>query len=314
MGWLVEAAPAKINLALEVGGLRPDGYHDIHSVMQSLDLRDTIILEDRPAGVSLTCLTGDPLDQGALAYMGSDPGYMPPSDCRNIAWQAAELLMEATGIKRGLHIVLRKVIPVSAGLGGGSADAAAVLRGLNQAWNLGLTMEELVTIGARVGADVPFCLLGGTVEVKGIGEHVVPLPAAPSWPVILVNPPVGVSTAVCYSEYDRLLQPVSVDVDAMVAALAAEDLQQVATHLGNSLETVTFTQLPSLARVKATLAECGCIGVMMSGSGPTFFGLVNDVDHGDKVFAKLKAVLKQEPLDEMPNVYLTRFRSTPEVV
>ena len=307
MGRLTVAAPAKINLALEVGGLRPDGYHDIHSVMQSLDLRDTVILEDRPAGVSLNCVSVDPLEQGALAHMGSLRGHMPPSDCRNIVWQAAKLLMEATGTERGLHITLRKAIPLSAGLGGGSSDAAAVLRGLNELWQLGLSMEELMDVGGEIGADVPFCVMGGSAKVRGIGEIVTPLPTTPPWFVILINPPMGVSTAACYREYDNLAQPISVNVDGVMEALTAGDMRQISKCLGNSLEAVTFKQLPLVATLKDVLLECGCIGALMTGSGPTVFGLANSQEHARGIMLKLDSALRQELSGEMPNVYLTRF-------
>lgn len=307
MGRLTVAAPAKINLALEVGGVRPDGYHDIHSVMQSIDLRDTIVLEDRPAGISLTCVPADPLEQGAMAHMGSPGRQLPPSDCRNIVWQAAKLLMEATGTERGLHITLRKAIPLSAGLGGGSSDAAAVLRGLNEFWQLGLSVEELMDIGGKIGADVPFCVMGGSAEVRGIGEVVTPLPAAPPWFVILISPSLCVSTAACYREYDKLPEPAIVDVDGVIAALNVKDMRQMSRCLGNSLEAVTFKQLPVVAKLKSTLLECGCEGALMSGSGPTVFGLANSRAHAHKIMLRLDSMFRQELAGEMPNVYLTRF-------
>jgi len=308
VGRVVEAAYAKVNLALDVGALRSDGYHSIHSVMQSLALRDELILEERAAGISVTCLAGDPLRQGALDAIVSQGGCMPPSDQRNIAWQAAEMLMKETGERRGLHITIRKAVPLAAGLGGGSADAAAVLRGLNRLWNLGLSVNELMKIGARVGADVPFCVAGGTAEVKGIGEKVNILPSIPPWPIVLVKPPVGVSTAMCYSDYDRLPQPIRVDVDMMVRALALGDLSKVALSLGNSLEVVTFKQLPFLAELKSMLVASGCLGVSMSGSGPTLFGLVRDVNHGHEVLQRLKARLMQEAYGKIPKVYLTMLK------
>lgn len=309
MGRLIETAHAKINLALDVGQVRPDGYHEIHSVMQSLELGDIVILEDRPAGISLDCSLGDPVKQGVLRFEGSDVESLPPSDCHNLAWQAAEHLMDATGVRRGLHITIRKAIPVSAGLAGGSADAAAVLRGLNRLWSLGLTITELVDIGEKIGADIPFCLVEGTAEVSGIGEKVKAAEAPPPWPIILLKPPVSVSTAACYAAYDRLPQGVKVDVDYLLTALAEKDIYKVAKGLGNSLEIVTLQRFPDLVRWKEIMKTAGCLGVLMSGSGPTLFGLVRDLEEGSVVFMKLIDSIKQEQQGPLPNLYFTRLWS-----
>ena len=307
MGRLVETAHAKINLALDVGEVRPDGYHEIHSVMQSLELRDIVELEDRPAGISIQCLPGHPTKQGALCFAGCHLDPMPSSDPQNLAWQAAARLIDATGVHRGLQITIRKAIPLSSGLAGGSADAAAVLRGLNHLWSLGLGLEELMAIGAKIGADVPFCLLQGTAEVRGIGEILTPLQALPSWPVILLKPPLAVSTAACYEGYDKLPHPVRVDVDTLVGVLSEEDLEKVAGHMGNSLEAVTLQTSPDLLHWKKTMEKAGPLGVLMSGSGPTLFGLVRDEGHGHEVFAQLVSVIKQERQRPLPNLYFTRL-------
>ncbi|NMB12342.1 MAG: 4-(cytidine 5'-diphospho)-2-C-methyl-D-erythritol kinase [Firmicutes bacterium] len=309
MGRLVETAHAKINLALDVGEGRPDGYHEIHSVMQSLELGDIVVLEERAAGVSLDCLPGDPVKQGALQFVGSEPEPMPPSDCRNLAWQAAEHLMDAAGVRRGLNITIRKAIPVSAGLGGGSADAAAVLRGLNRLWNLGLTIQELAAIGEKIGADIPFCLSEGTAEVSGIGEKIEAVPSPPPWPVILLKPPVAVSTAACYAAYDELPQRVAVDVSNLLTALSEQNIQAVAKGLGNSLEAVTLQRFPDLIRWEEMMENAGCLGVLMSGSGPTFFGLARDLKEGTGVFMKLVDSIKQEQRRPLPNLYFTRLWS-----
>jgi len=309
LGRLTEIAHAKLNLALDVGDVRPDGYHEIHSIMQSLELGDIIVLEDRPAGIALECRTGDPMKQGALHFVGSNVESMPPSDGRNLAWQAAERLMQATGVHSGLQITIRKAIPLSAGLAGGSADAAAVLRGLNSLWNLGLTCEELAAIGKEIGADIPFCLLEGTAEVSGIGEIVKSVTPPPPWPIILLKQPVTVSTAACYAGYDRLSQPVRVDVNRMLKALDDQDLGRVAKCLANSLEAVTLSQFPELLHWKTIMEEAGCLGVLMSGSGPTLFGLARDLDHGQRIFTKLSNILKQERQGPLPNLYFTRLWS-----
>ncbi|NLY51350.1 MAG: 4-(cytidine 5'-diphospho)-2-C-methyl-D-erythritol kinase [Firmicutes bacterium] len=310
MGQIVESAHAKINLALDVGPVRPDGYHGIHTVMQSLELRDIVVLEERPAGISLDCMPGDPLRQGARCSLEFDRDPLPPSNARNLAWRAAELLREAAGIRRGVHITIRKAIPLAAGLAGGSADAAAVLRGLNRLWNLGMSREELALVGVKVGADVPFCLLEGTAEATGIGEKLKPVPSPPAWTVLLLKLPVSVSTAACYKAYDELQNPPRVDAGRMLEALASQDLTEVAKCLGNSLEAVTLKQVPELILWREAMEEAGCLGVLMSGSGPTLFGLVRNEEHGHDVFERLVNTVKQERQGLLPNLYLTRFLSS----
>ncbi len=277
--------------------------------MQSLELRDIVLLEERPAGISLECLPGDPRKQGAGCFLEFDRELLPPRDERNLAWRAAELLMQAAGIRRGVHITIHKAIPLAAGLAGGSADAAAVVRGLNRAWNLGMNQDELAVIAVKVGADVPFCLWEGTAEVTGIGEQVSSVPSPPPWPVLLLKLPVSVSTAACYKAYDELQSPPRVDAGKMLAALTNQDLARVAECLGNSLEAVTLRKVPELVFWREAMEKAGCIGVLMSGSGPTLFGLVHDEEHGHHVFERLANTVKQERKGLLPNLYLTRFLS-----
>ncbi|HHV93015.1 MAG TPA: 4-(cytidine 5'-diphospho)-2-C-methyl-D-erythritol kinase [Firmicutes bacterium] len=310
MGRIVESAHAKINLVLDVGPVRSDGYHWIHTVMQSLELRDIVIMEERPAGISIECLPGDPTRQGAMFCLELEPCSMPPSNAENLAWKAADLLRQAVGIQRGVSITIRKAIPLAAGLAGGSADAAAVLRGLNRLWNLGLDLAELAAVGVKVGADVPFCLLEGTAEVTGIGEKIRPVDSPPPWPVLLLKLPVSVSTKSCYEAYDKLASPPRVNAPAMLEALANCDLAAAARRLGNSLEAVTFQQVPELAFWRQAMEQAGCLGVLMSGSGPTLFGLVRDEEHGHAAFQRLAHRIKQEPPAMLPNLYLTRFLSS----
>lgn len=310
MSQWIEPAHAKINLVLDVGKRRADGYHDIHSIMQSLALRDTLVLQDRPAGITVSCVSSDPLSQGAEAFVGHTDceHYISiPKDNRNLAWQAAYHLIKAVGIKRGLYIHINKAIPVAAGLAGGSTDAAAVLRGLNGLWRLGLSPAELAQIGVKVGADVPFCLREGTAEVRGRGEEVHPLTPPPAWPVILLKPPVSVSTAMCYSDYDKLPHPVRINVENLQQALINSNFTGVAESLGNSLEAVTLRRFPQVARWKNYLMEAGCNGVLMSGSGPTLFGLVANATKAREVFQVVARRVRQEPPRQMPNVYLTRL-------
>ncbi len=267
---LVLAARAKINLALDVLGRRPDGYHEVAMVMQSVALADKVTLT-AAADISVTADIAD-LDCG-------------PS---NLAYRAAALLRDRCGVDRGVRIALEKNIPLAAGLAGGSADAAAILRGLNELWRLSLTPTELEEFGAALGSDVPFCLRGGTVLATGRGEALAPLPALPRVWVVLAKPPVAVSTAWVYGNYRGERVAVRPDVAGMKACLAGGDLQGVAARLGNVLETVTVPAHPEIAALKAAMLEQGAMASLMSGSGPTVFGLVDDRRRAEKIAAALK--------------------------
>ncbi|MFA7467729.1 MAG: 4-(cytidine 5'-diphospho)-2-C-methyl-D-erythritol kinase, partial [Desulfotomaculaceae bacterium] len=194
----------------------------------------------------------------------------------NLAYRAADLLKQRTGYRGGAAMRLIKKIPLAAGLAGGSADAAAVLRGLNKMWNLGLGMDDLFHLGAELGSDVPFCLWGGIAMCQGRGELVTPLPALPSAGVLLVKPCFGVSTADVYRRYDTLAKPGHPDISKMLTAVKNADMSGVAKNLGNSLEDVTLALHPEIGLIKEEIAATGATGVLMSGSGPTVFGLYAD--------------------------------------
>lgn len=251
-------AYAKINLVLDVLGTRDDGYHELETVMQTLELHDTIQLAPAP-GITL---------QVEGAELPAGPG--------NLAYRAAFLLRERTGCRKGVVIRLQKRIPLAAGLAGGSADAAAVLRGLNRLWRLDLDEHRLGELAAEIGSDVPFCLRGGTALCRGRGEIVIPLPPLPQTCVVLVKPSFGVGTAEVYRRYDHLAAPRRPDCDTMLAAVRRSDIAGVAAHLGNALEQVTLGMHPELAVIKEELAATGALGTLMSGSGPTVFGLYAD--------------------------------------
>ena len=253
-------AKAKINLTLDVLHKRPDGYHEVEMVMQSLELADCVDLTLREDGkLTLT------VDRGDL-----------PDDGRNLAYRAAALLQRESGTDFGVDIGLCKKIPLAAGLAGGSADAAAVLWGLNSLWRLNLPIEELERLGAELGSDVPFCLSGGTVLASGRGERLAALPAMPDCAVVLVKLPVSVSTAWVYGQYGAAEVVCHPDTGGMLAALAAHDFSAVAAKVGNVLENVTVPAWPEIAAVKAELARRGAKAVLMSGSGPTVFALAED--------------------------------------
>lgn len=268
---LVLAARAKINLALDVLFKRPDGYHEVAMVMQAVSLADRVTLAADDA-ISVVSTAAD-LDCGAS----------------NLAYRAAALLRERCRVDRGVRVTLEKNIPLAAGLAGGSADAAAVLHGLNRLWGLGLTLADLEEIGAALGSDVPFCLRGGTALATGRGEKLRTLPALPhSW-VVLAKPPVAVSTAWVYGNYRDERVTARPDVAGMTACLAAGDLPGVAGRLGNVLETVTVPAHPEIAALKAVMRDQGAMASLMSGSGPTVFGLVDNLRQAEQIAAALRS-------------------------
>ncbi|GAB6159220.1 4-(cytidine 5'-diphospho)-2-C-methyl-D-erythritol kinase [Desulfotomaculum varum] len=252
-------AHGKINLTLDVLGRRPDGYHQVEMIMQSIGLHDTLDFTYRPGEIVLDV-------SGVSVTAGED----------NLILKAARLLQQYAGEQAGARIRLHKEIPVAAGLAGGSSNAAAALRGLNRLWQLGLTDEQLNRLALQLGADVPFCLLGGTAVARGVGELLTPLPPAPRFGVVLVKPPFGVSTAEVYRNLNLAALGRRPDTAAMAESLRQGDLPRVAYNLCNVLESVTLKWHPQLQQVKKELLAAGCLGVLMSGSGPTVFGLTED--------------------------------------
>lgn len=251
-----EFAYAKLNLALDVTGVRENGYHDVRMIMQTVDLHDTLTLyaSDTP-GITLS--VGD-------ADLPAGPG--------NLVYDAAQLLMTECNVQRGVRIVLDKCIPMAAGMAGGSSDAAATLRGINRLFELGLTTEQLQKLGVTLGADIPYCVSGGTALAEGIGEIVTPLPAMPRCHILLVKPPVGVSTSFVYKnlDMDTIQHP---DVGGMISAIRSGNYVGVTSRLGNVLESVTLAHCPEIATIKTQMQSLGADGVLMSGSGPTVFGI-----------------------------------------
>lgn len=249
-------APAKINLALDVLKKREDGYHEVKMVMTTIDLADRL---------DITLLEEDEI------RVESTSGIIP-DDKRNLAYKAAELLKERFQIKRGCKIEITKNIPVAAGLAGGSSDCAAALKGLNELWELGLTKQELAELGSELGSDVAFCVYGGTALATGRGEKITPIASpVPAW-VILAKPPIGISTASTYQQIDvdACGHP---NVDLMIEALEEQNYEKMCEHLGNSLESVVLKNYPIVKKIKEKMQKLGADGVLMSGSGPTVFGL-----------------------------------------
>ena len=258
-------ARAKINLTLDVTGRREDGYHTVQMVMQSVALHDTIRVavtqgERKPRGILLTC---------NLPYL--------PVDERNLAYRAAELFYQETDALPGTcEIHIEKRIPMAAGLAGGSSDAAAVLRALAALHNVCLTDDELCAMGLKLGADVPYCLRGGTMLAEGIGEELTALSPMPHCWVVLCKPPFAVSTKDAYREMDEVSIRQRPDTKGMIRALEKGDYHGVASRLSNVMELVTAAKRRQIGEIKSFLTENGADGTLMSGSGPTVYGLFSD--------------------------------------
>ncbi|MDY4485109.1 MAG: 4-(cytidine 5'-diphospho)-2-C-methyl-D-erythritol kinase [Anaerovibrio sp.] len=260
---LTLSANAKINLTLDILGTREDGYHEVAMIMQEISLHDTLSMGKINQGISLTIVIEG--QQGTL-----------PADESNLCWKAAALVQKEYNLQEGVEIHLTKRIPMAAGLAGGSADAAAVLKGMNHLFRLGMTEARLCELGARLGSDIPFCIMGGTMLATGRGEILTRLPSFPRLSVVLAKPPVGVSTAWAYKTYDAGYDGPHPDNEAMLEAIHGGDAHKAADLLCNVLEGVTETEHPVIADYKRLMMEHGAMASMMSGSGPTVFGLVRE--------------------------------------
>ena len=260
---LTLSANAKINLTLDILGTREDGYHEVAMIMQEISLHDTLSMGKINQGISLTIVIEG--QQGTL-----------PADESNLCWKAAALVQKEYNLQEGVEIHLTKRIPMAAGLAGGSADAAAVLKGMNHLFRLGMTEARLCELGARLGSDIPFCIMGGTMLATGRGEILTRLPSFPRLSVVLAKPPVDVSTAWAYKTYDAGYDGPHPDNEAMLEAIHGGDAHKAADLLCNVLEGVTETEHPVIADYKRLMMEHGAMASMMSGSGPTVFGLVRE--------------------------------------
>lgn len=270
---LTVTSRAKVNLSLNVLEKRPeDGYHYVDMIMVPISLADSVRLT-LAGEITVTC----------------EPDVAGPME-RNLAYRAAVLLQQATGATQGAAIHITKVIPVAGGLAGGSTNAAAVLAGLNRLWETGLTEEQLIQLAIRLGSDVPFFLPQRPARVQGIGERLIPVEqSVPLW-LVLATPAVEKSTGNVYRLYDELEQVDRPDVAAMEAALAAGDVGAVAACLGNVFEQVMLPLHPAIAELRATMVREGALGALMSGAGPTVFGLVSDEAAGSRLVARLEAL------------------------
>lgn len=273
---LLLKAPAKINLSLDVLNKRKDGYHEVEMVMTTIDLADRLEMME--------------LKENEIKIISRN--RFVPDDQRNLAYQAAQLVKERYGIKQGVSIAIDKIIPVAAGLAGGSSDAAATLRGLNELWKLGASTEELAELGKEIGSDVAFCVHGGTALATGRGEKIAKLPAPPNCWVILAKPSIGVSTGDIYKnlQLDRLRHP---DTEKMVSAIWEKDYEGICHEMGNVLESVTLKMHPEVLHIKDQMSRFGADAVLMSGSGPTVFGLVQYDSRLQRIYNGLRGFCDQ---------------------
>lgn len=269
-------APAKINLALDVLDQRIDGYHEVEMVMTTIDLFDRVGLRLLPDEQIKVCTAS----------------RFVPNDQRNLAIQAAYLLKERFSIAGGVEIHLDKQIPVSAGLGGGSSDAAAVLLGLNNLWSLDLSLEELICFGSEIGTDVPFCIYGKTAIARGRGELIEPLPSPPASWVVLAKPDLGISSRNVFEAF-RLESSRNPSFAAVVTAIVQQDFTQLCASVGNALESVTFSKYPEVRVLSERIAELGAEGVSMTGSGPTIYGLVREETKAWRIYNGLRGFCEQ---------------------
>lgn len=274
---IYEKAPAKINLMLDVLHKRPDGFHEVEMVMTMIDLADRLEMSEQPRDTII---------------ITSQAGYIP-LDEKNLAFQAARLIKERYDVRQGVHIHLDKKIPVAAGLAGGSSDAAATLRGLNRLWNLNIPLGELLTLGAELGSDVPFCVTGGSALATGRGELLTPVPSPPQCWAVVAKPPINVSTAEVYGRLrsDNIQHHPS--AKDMVAALEEGNFQHMCGSLGNVLEEVTLKLHPEVQQLKDAMIKLGADGVLMSGSGPTVFGLVAKESKVARIYNGLRGFCKE---------------------
>ena len=263
---------AKINLGLDVLGKREDGYHEVRMIMQTIRMYDQLDLRKSvEPGIHLT----------------TNKKYIPVDE-NNLVWRAAKLMMDTCGIIEGVSIHLHKVIPVAAGMAGGSSDAAATLVGMNRLFHCGLSKEKLMELGVQIGADVPYCVLRGTALAEGIGEKLTVLPPIPDCWILIGKPGISVSTKYVYTTLDLNTDTVHPDIDGMKKALEDGNLYGITERMGNVLQDVTIPAYPEVERIKEQMKTLGAVNAMMSGSGPTVFGIFDNEEKAQEACQKLR--------------------------
>ena len=263
---------AKINLGLDVLGKREDGYHEVRMIMQTIRMYDQLDMRKSvEPGIHLT----------------TNKKYIPVDE-NNLVWRAAKLMMDTCGIMEGVSIHLHKVIPVAAGMAGGSSDAAATLVGMNRLFHCGRSKEKLMELGVQIGADVPYCVLRGTALAEGIGEKLTVLPPMPDCWILIGKPGISVSTKYVYTTLDLNTDTVHPDIDGMKKALEDGNLYGITERMGNVLQDVTIPAYPEVERIKEQMKTLGAVNAMMSGSGPTVFGIFDNEEKAQEACQKLR--------------------------
>ena len=288
MNYINLKARAKINLTLDVTGIRDDGYHELKMIMQTIELYDRIYIKkiDKP-----------------YVKLKSNLDWLPVDD-RNLAYKAAEIIRKRYEIDKGVFIELNKSIPVAAGLAGGSSDCAAVLYGLNILFGLKISRRELAEMALELGSDVPYCLMRGTALAEGRGETFTKLKPCPKAWIVLAKPPVGLSTSAVYKALDSVEIDYHPDTDGMIKAIENSDIYEVASKLSNVLEKASIPMCPMVGQIKEQLILSGALGALMSGSGPTVYGVFDDVKKARTAVFRLKEEFK------LRDVILTKIFNT----
>lgn len=268
---MIIKAYAKINISLDVVGKKDNGYHLLKMIMQNIDIYDVINIKKKDRGISISCNK-----------------KFVPVDERNIAYKAAKLFFDSYNINKGVQIDIKKDIPVAAGLAGGSSNAAAVLKAMRDIFEVEADDEELMKIGLKLGADVPYCIKGGTALCEGIGEVITPLKPFKGCILVLVKPSFGVSTKDVYSEIDIKKIIKHPDTDGIIRAMEEYDLETVGGKLRNVLENVTLRKHKIIRDIKEDMHRYGAVGTLMSGSGPSTYGLFDDMLKAQKCYDFMK--------------------------
>lgn len=269
-------AYAKINLSLDITGKRDNGYHDVEMIMQQITLCDNVEIIKKDKDITIE----------------TNSKFVPDDD-RNIGVKVAKEILEKYNIKSGIHIKINKKIPVAAGLAGGSADAAAVIKGLNDLFELNMTVDEMKDIGVIHGADIPFCIEGGASVARGIGEELEPIKGLKDVYIVLCKPSISVSTAKVYNRFDINNVKKHPDTKLLLDAIENGDFRTVAINMYNVLEEVTSKRYMVISELEKKMSEYGAIGTMMSGSGPTVFGIFNNYKRAESAYKNLKKRNKQ---------------------
>lgn len=284
MDQLTRKAYAKINLGLDVLRKRPDGYHEVKMIMQTVDIYDTLTfrkLEEKELSEE------EMRSEEPVILICSDHETLPCNKS-NLIYKAAELVMRTHGIKSGAAITLEKRIPIAAGMAGGSTDAAAVFHGMNELFELGMSTDEMKRMGVTIGADVPYCIMGGTALSEGIGEILTQLPAPPKAFLLIAKPDINVSTKFVYENLHADTLSYHPDIDGMVESIKEGSLKGITDRMGNVLETVTEKEYPVIARIKEEMKKAGAENALMSGSGPTVFGIFRQENDAQKAYKYIK--------------------------